>query len=339
MPRKEKQKAKILILLKILEQRTDEEHRMTVPQILDALAQEGVPSERKSVYSDIATLRAMGCDVELQRGPGGGYYIANRRFQLPELKLLVDAVQSSQFITRRKSRELIGKLSGLASEYQAQKLRRQVFVSGRAKSMNESAYYTVDVLYEAIDSDRMVEFRYSDWGLDRRRHPRRGGKPYRVSPWALVWENNSYYLIAYEDYEEPYGIRHYRVDKMSAVKKTEVPRRGKELYDQFDLSAYVQSMFNMYGGPVRKVTLQCENRLASAMLDRFGTGVNPCVEEDGQHFHITVPVAVSPQFLGWICGFGTAVRILEPEEVCAQMTALAAGLARLYPPAAPEQPE
>lgn len=338
MPRKDGQKAKILVLLRILEQRTDEKHLLGVPQLIEALEQEGVPCERKSIYTDIDALRAMGYDIELQRGPGGGYYIANRPFQLPELKLLVDAVQSSRFITQRKSRELIGKLAGLANRYDAQKLQRQVFVSGRVKSMNESAYYTVDALYEAIDADRMVQFLYSDWGVDKRRRHRRGGKPYRVSPWALAWENNSYYLIAYEDYEEPFGIRHYRVDKMSAVKQAEEPRRGKALYDQFDLSAYMQSMFNMYGGPVCNVTLRCENRLATPMLDRFGAGINLISEADNRHFRITVPVAASPQFLGWVCGFGDAIEVLEPPQVRAQMAALAAGLAKLYPQAAAASP-
>lgn len=331
MPRKEGQKAKILALLQILEQKTDENHLLTVPQLAQALEQQGIPCERKSIYTDLDALREMGYDVELQRGPGGGYYLASRRFELPELKLLVDAVQSSRFITKSKSRALIKKIEGLASEYDARLLQRQVFVAGRAKSDNESGFYSVDTLHAAISQDKMVGFVYSDWGMDKKKHARRNGQLYKVSPWALAWENNGYYLIAYEDYEQPFGIRHYRVDKMSRVTVLEQPRRGRQLYDVFDLTAYMQSMFNMYGGPVQNVTLRCENRMVGAMLDRFGAGIILLPEEDGEHFHFTVPAAVSPQFLGWVCGFGSAVEIIAPAAAREQMGVLARQLAGLYP--------
>ncbi|MBQ7859376.1 MAG: transcriptional regulator [Faecalibacterium sp.] len=331
MPRKEGQKAKILILLQILEQNTDETHRMTVPQLAAALEAQGVPCERKSIYTDIAALQQMGYDIEMQRGPGGGYYMASRSFQLPELKLLVDAVQSSRFITQRKSRELIKKLESLASKHQASLLSRQVYVAGRAKSDNESAYYSVDTLHEAINSGKMVQFTYSKWGPDKKKHPRNEGKPYQVSPWALVWENNGYYLIAYQDYAQPANIRHYRVDKMSRVKILDQARRGQQQFRDFDLSAYLQQMFNMFGAKqVHKVTLRCHNSMADAMLDRFGTGVTLMEEEDGAHFHFTVPVAVSPQFLGWVCGFGDLVQITGPDPVVQEMRQLAQALAGQY---------
>lgn len=331
MPRKEGQKAKILALLRILEQQTDENHRMTVQQLTQELEKQGVPCERKSIYTDLDALRAMGYDIDLQRGPGGGYCLASRRFELPELKLLVDAVQSSRFITQKRSLALIEKLESLTSQYNGRLLHRQVFVLGRAKSDNQSAYYGVDTLHTAISQGRMVEFVYSDWGLDKKKHARRGGRPYQVSPWALAWENNSYYLIAYQEYEEPFGMRHYRVDKMSCVNVLEEPRRGGELYDGFNLSAYMRSMFNMYGGPVQDVTLRCENRMAGAMLDRFGTEMILLPEEDGEHFHFTVPVAVSPQFLGWVCGFDSAVEVTAPAAVRARLSELAASLTRMYP--------
>lgn len=334
MPRKENQKAKILVLLNILEQQTDENHRLTVPQLAARLEAEGVPCERKSIYTDIDALRAMGYDVELQRGPGGGYYLASRRFQLPELKLLVDAVQSSRFITQRKSRELIKKLEGLTSQHEATQLQRQVFVAGRAKSDNEAGLYAVDALHDAISEGKMVEFTYSDWGLDKKKHPRRAA-PYRVSPWALAWANDGYYLIAYQDYAAPAGIRHYRVDKMTRVNLLDEPRRGKEAFREFDLTAYLQRMFNMYSAPVQQATLRCKNELAGAMLDRFGTGITLIPEPDGAHFHFTVPVAASPQFYGWVCGFGGGVQITAPAALRAGLAQLAQSLAAEH--AAPQE--
>jgi predicted DNA-binding transcriptional regulator YafY len=336
MSRQEGQKAKILTLLHILEHKSDEAHRLSVPQLEEALAQENVPAERKSIYADLSALQAAGYDVELQRGRGGGYYLGERTFQLAELKLLVDAVQSSRFITKKKSAALIKKLESLTSEYQARLLQRQVFVSGRVKNMNESVYYTVDALHQAIAAGRMVSFRYLQWTPEKKRIPRRDGMLYRVSPWALAWENGNYYLIAYEDYEEPAGIRHYRLDLMANVTVLDAPRCGRAQFENFDLAAYLQQMFGMYTGRRTEVTLRCDNKLAGAMLDRFGTEVTLLPEADGAHFHLTVPVAVSPQFLGWVCGFGSGMHITYPESVRAQMRALTGDLAGAYAAPPPE---
>lgn len=331
MPRQEGQKTKILTLLKLFERKTDEDHRLSVPDLIAALDAAGIPAERKSIYADIAALQEAGYDIELQRGRTGGYYLASRTFQLAELKLLVDAVQSSKFITQKKSSALIRKLEGFASQYQASALQRQVFVSGRAKNANETAYYAVDTLYQAIAADKMVSFQYMEWTPEKVKKPRRDGKPYRVSPWALAWENGYYYLIAYQDYAEPAGIRHYRVDHMNRVTMLESPRCGKEQYAQFDLAAYIKRHFNMYGSSeIHRVTLRCENFMAGAMLDRFGTDVMLIPEEDGQHFHLTVPIAVSPQFLGWVCGLAPHVTVTAPAEVRAEMQALARQLTETY---------
>ena len=326
MARQEGQKAKLLVLKSILERKTDEEHTLSVPQILEALEREGIKAERKSVYTDIEALRQSGVEVELNRGRGGGYYLAGRTFELPELKLLVDAVQSSQFITEKKSHELIKKLESFASEAQARQMQRQVFVSGRAKTMNESIYYSVDALHAAIAGDRQVTFQYMEWTLSKRKAAKRGGELYRVSPWALAWENANYYLVAHT----PGGIRHYRVDKIKGVAITDQPRQGKEEFRALDLAAYTRKMFGMYGGREEKVTLKCANRLVGVMLDRFGTGAI-LVPHPDDTFHLTVPVAVSPQFLGWVCGFGPEVKVIGPEAVRREMAELAASLAGMYP--------
>lgn len=332
MSRQEGQKAKILALLQVFEQKTDDQHMLTVPELVDALNGAGIPAERKSIYTDIAALQDAGYDIEQQRGRGGGYYLASRSFELAELKILVDAVQSSRFITRKKSRELIHKLEGLASSYQASALQRQVFVSGRAKSENETSYYAVDALHQAIASDKMVSFQYWEWQPDGKKHPRREGSLYKVSPWALAWENDNYYLIAYQDYAQPANIRHYRVDRMQKVKVLNHPRAGKKLYADFDLAAYIKKRFNMYASSdEQQVTLRCANHMAGTIIDRFGTGIMLIPEEDGAHFHVTVPIAVSPQFLGWVCGLSPYVTILGPETVREKMCALAHTLAEMYP--------
>ncbi len=332
MPRQEGQKAKLLVLLHIFERHSDEDHLLSVPQLAALLEAENVPAERKSIYADIAALQAAGYDIELQRGRGGGYFLASRTFQLAELKLLVDAVQASKFITKKKSSELIHKLESLASEADARALQRQVYVSGRVKNMNESAYYTVDALYQAIAEGKMVGFQYVDWTPDKKRTPKRDGAQYRVSPWSLAWESNSYYLIAYQDYEEPAGIRHYRVDKMLSVTVLDEARRGRSVFREFDLPAYMQKMFGMFTGQTEEVTLRCENLLAGAMIDRFGTNVTFLQEEDGGHFHFTVPVAVSPQFLGWVCGFGAHMSVTAPESVRMQLETLGQTMALQYRP-------
>lgn len=318
MPKQEGQKRKLLALLQILERQTDEQHRLSSPQLIELLEQEGVRCDRKSLYSDIDALNRLGYDISLQRGPGGGYCMASRPFELAELKLLVDAVQSSRFIPQNKSDALIQKLTGLTSVYQASQLQRQVYVSGRPKTLNKSILYSVDALHEAISRGRMVRFHYAN------------GKVHTVSPWQLAWENGAYYLIAYQDYAVPANIRNYRVDRMSDVKMLDEPRRGKEQFAAFDLPAYLKKHFNMYGGPEHQVTLRCTNDLQAAMRDRFGRGPIFVNEEDGQHFHFTVPICVSEQFYGWVFGFGGKVTVLAPREVRAALGALAQRIAQQY---------
>lgn len=318
MPKQEGQKRKLLALLHILETQTDEQHTLSGTRLVELLAQEGVLCERKSLYSDIEALNQLGYDIALRRGPGGGYYMASRPFELAELKLLVDAVQSSRFIPQRKSNALIKKLTGLTSVYQAGQLQRQVYVYGRPKSLNERILYSVDALHDAISRGRMVVFHYAN------------GKTHAVSPWQLAWENGAYYLIAYQDYAAPANIRNYRVDRMSDVQVLDVPRRGKEQFAAFDLPAYLKKHFNMYGGPEHPVTLRCTSDLQSAMRDRFGRETLFIPEEDGQHFHFTVPVCVSDQFYGWVFGFGGKVTVLAPQEVRAALGRLARDIAQQH---------
>ncbi len=319
MPKQEGQKSKLLALLRIFEQQTDENHLLNVPQLVQLLEQQGILCERKSVYSDIEALNALGYDIQLRRGRNGGYWMASRTFDLAELKLLVDAVQSSRTISKATSDKLIAKLEGLTSRYEGGQLQRQVYVDGRPKSTNRTLPYAVDALFAAINAGKMVQFHYKKRGYPEMR---------TISPWQMAWENGCYYLIAYQDEKEPFGIRNYRVDRMAGVTVLDEPRRGKEAFADFDLPAYLKKHFNMFGGPEHDVTLRCTADLEQAMRERFGTAPIFLPEDDGSAFHFTVPICVSEQFYGWVCGFGGKVEITAPDTVrsaLCEMTAKISG--------------
>ncbi len=330
MPRKEGQKAKILVLLEIFQQQSDIDHRLTVPMLEKMLAKQGVPCERKSIYTDIAALQDAGYPIELVRGPNGGYYLEERDFELAELEILVDAVQNSRFITERKSATLIKKLLQLASKYQASSLTRQVFVADRVKSMNECVYYNVDAIHRAISENQQIHFTYWTHNLKMRKVQRTPKTIYEVSPWALVYEGGNYYLIAYQTYAEPHGIRHYRVDKMDNVTAQNATRLGQENYRDFNLADYTKKTFSMYHGKDKNVTLRCENKHIDAMIDRFGKEIMVIEEANGTHFHFGVTVSVSPQFFGWVCGFGGGVEIAAPAQTQQEMKAFLATLVAGY---------
>lgn len=319
MARQEGQKLKLLALLEIMVRETDERHTLSVPRIVELLQERGIKAERKSIYDDIDTLNSLpGMPLEIQqrRGRGGGYYMTDTPFELAELKLLVDAVYASKFITARKSKVLIDKICRFTSKYQEEALDRRVLVSGRIKSQEEKILYTVDALHRAITAGCQVSFRYCDWTLEKKMAPRHGGSPYRVSPWVLVWDGGNYYLIAYTDGK----LRHYRVDKMTRVELLEdAPREGAAEYNEFDVNVYMQQMFGMFNGTVKKVTLRCENRFAGAMIDRFGTEPLLIPRDPGDRFDMTVTVQVSPQFFGWVAGFCGGVEIVGPPDVRAEM--------------------
>lgn len=319
MPKNPNQKLKLLYLCRILLQKTDEDHKLGVDGLLQQLALCGIEAERKSIYSDIAALQNFGLDIVLQRGPGGGYYVASRDFELPELKLLVDAIQCSRFITEKKSNELIGKMESLASEPQARALQRQVYIADRSKTVNESIYYNIDTLHAAVSAGVQITFQYFEWMIDfsgteriRKRY-RKNGARYQVSPWALTWDDENYYLIAYERTSDT--IRHYRVDKMEHIELTELLREGQNLFhNQFNPASYSRKVFGMFSGEEKTVRLQCENRFIGVLRDRFGSDlmVQPA---DAEHFYVNVSVVVSPQFFSWVFGLGGGVRIVEPLDV------------------------
>lgn len=306
------QKLKLLYIIKFLTENTDENHPASTADIIAYLESNDIHSERKSIYDDMAKLCDFGYDiVPVQNRLGGGYYMAGRDFELAELKLLVDAVQSSRFITTRKSRSLIKKLEQLAGKYDAGKLQRQVYVAGRIKTENESIYYSTDSIHRAIQENRQISFQYLDWSLKKELVPRDQVQR-RVSPWALIWREENYYLAAFDSQDQI--MKHYRVDKMGQVRILKEPREGMEQFGKTDPAVYSNQTFGMYGGQEETVTLQFPNRLIGVVLDRFGRDVD-IRPMTGGVFRMRARVVVSGQFFGWLAGIGWEAVVVSPAPV------------------------
>ena len=311
MPKSEKQKLKLLYITQYLMEKTDENHIATTTELIDYLASNGIRAERKSIYTDIELLIDYGLDIVKVKGRPAGYQLVSRQFELAELKLLVDAVQASKFITSKKSRELIGKLETLCSKKEARQLHRQVVVTNRTKAVNENIYYNVDQIYSAIAGNVKIRFLYFEWNVKKEMQLRHDGAFYEVSPWLLTWDDDNYYLIAYDD--ESRMIKHYRVDKMLKLSLSDKKRQGKEQFENFDIAAYSKKTFGMFAGEEKMVTLSCKTNLIGVIIDRFGNEAS--LRENGEGFVLVrVKVAVSRQFFGWLTGLSDAVKIVGPKE-------------------------
>lgn len=328
MPKGTNQKFKLYRLAQIMLERTDDEHYITMPEIISQLGKYEITADRRSIYQDLRDLEALGIEVEGEpEGKGYHYHVVSRPFELPELKLLVDAIQSSKFITEKKTNELIRKLEKLVSRYEAMGLQRQVYVSGRIKTMNESIYYAVDTIHNAISENRKIRFQYYQWNVKKEMVLRRDGACYHISPWGLSWDDENYYLVGYDS--DAGEIRHYRVDKMIHIRMSEEPREGKEHFRKLNMADYTRKSFGMFGGREQSVKLLVDNSLAGVIIDRFGKDVM-MIPADGDRFTVNVTVMVSRQFLGWIFSLGEKVKILGPEDVTEQMREEGERLLRQY---------
>ena len=327
MAKSPNQKLKLLVLLRFLQRQSDEAHPVTLAEMIRELERWDISAERKSLYDDLETLRAFGADVVAVRGKRPGYYLGSREFELPELKLLVDSIQSSKFVTQRKTLALIRKLEGLCSLHDAQLLERQVFVRGRVKSMNESVYYNVDAISDAISRDRQLRFRYFEFTVSKERRYRRQGSWYVLSPFSLIWDNENYYLLAWDGAERRF--KHFRVDKMTQISPTEQPREGNEAFRELDMSVYSQQVFGMFAGKPVPVRMRFAAHLAGAVIDRFGKDVM-LIPEGTEAFTVMAEVAVSPQFFAWLFGFGAEAEILSPRAVREEAGRQAGQIAALY---------
>ena len=324
MAKSANQKLKLLILKDYLLRNSDEKHPVTIPQIIEELRRYDIKAERKSLYDDLEALRVYGLDIVQSRG---NYYVGQRNFETPELKLLVDSIQSSKFITEKKTMSLIKKLEELASMYDAQLLERQVYVRNRVKSMNESVYYNVDSIADAINQDRAIRFKYFEYTVTKERRIRRNGDWYIVSPFALMWDDENYYMVAWD--ADAGSLKHYRVDKMLEITALKDTREGKEAFAEVDMAAYAKKTFGMFTGQDRSVRLRFKNILAGAVFDRFGRDVM-LIPDGEDHFVVTLDVAVSPQFYWWVFGFGTDVEILSPDDIRERAADLAQQIADQY---------
>lgn len=328
MAKGENQKLKMLYLVKILSEETDDEHSLTTQDIITKLAKYDVNAERKALYRDFEELKAFGLDIiSEQIGRNVYYHLGHRDFELPELKLLVDSVQSAKFITEKKSKDLIKKLEALVSKYEAKHLQRQVVISGRVKTMNESVYYNVDAIHEAISSDKQIRFQYFQWTVKKKMELRKDGAWYVLSPWGLMWDDEYYYMLAYDAEDEM--IKHYRVDKMLNIDIVDCKREGQKAFKSFDMPRYSKSLFGMFSGEQTSVTLEGTNDMAGVLIDRFGKDIilHPIDEE---HFSAIVEVAISKQFLGWVIALGENIKITAPKAVVEQMQEEAKRLYRQY---------
>ena len=312
MARSSNQKLKLLYLAKILMENTDENHPMTVAEMISRLSDYNVTAERKSIYDDLESLQMFGIDIVSVRSKSTGYYIGSRSFELPELKLLVDVVQSSKFITQKKTLSLIKKIESLASRHDAQLLSRQVYVQNRVKSMNESVYYNVDEISAAITGNKAVRFKYYEYTVGGGRRFKKNGDDYTASPFAMIWDDENYYLLAYD--HDAGIMKHFRMDKMASITALDSAREGQELFADTDMSSYTKRVFGMFSGEIRTVRIKFANHLAGSVIDRFGKDIMTAVYDDAS-FTVTTDVAVSPQFFAWLFGFGTEAEILYPDDV------------------------
>lgn len=322
------QKLKLYRLSQIMLEKTDEDHWITMPEILSELDKYGISAERKSIYTDLQELEELGIEVEgEQRGRLYYYHVVGREFELAELKLLVDAIQSSKFITARKSNELIRKLEKHCSEYEAKQLSRQVVVQDRIKTMNESIYYSVDGIHNAIAQNRKIQFKYFSWDIKKNAVLRRNGEFYCISPWALAWEEGNYYMVGYDSNAKM--VKHYRVDKMLNISVVDEMREGKELFEHFNSADYVKKNFSMFGGEEESVMVEIENEMCGIFIDRFGKDIT-FIPKDEKHCTVRLKVALTSFFISWIFALGDGVKVVGPASVVERVKNEAERISKQY---------
>lgn len=329
MPKSANQKLKLLYILKLFKEKTDENHYVTMNDIVEYLAEKEISAERKAIYRDIEALNEFGYDIKGEKiGTGYKYHLASREFELFELKLLVDAVQSSRALTEEKSRELIKKLEAFTSDYNAAKIHKSVIVKNRVKTINEKVYYAMDAVDEAISKNKAIRFEYRRWSVKKELVPKKNAIKENISPWALIWDSDNYYMLGYDPAAQ--GFKHYRLDKMFNVTiESERDREGRELFEGIDLAAYSNEHFSMYGGEICTVKLECKNTTANFIIDKFGTDIS-LVPKDDEWFTVNVDVVPSKMFYGWVFSFGEDIRIISPKGVRKEMRERLKPVAKLY---------
>ena len=310
----------LLLLRQYLHQHTDEQHPVSVTDILAFWQQHGIQAGRKSVYTDIELLQNAGMDIVCVKSSQNKYFVGQRLFELPELKLLVDAVESSRFITEKKSTALIKKLGHLTSTAQAEQLDRRIYMGGTPKPENESIYYNVDTIHNAVQKKQQITFQYFEYTPKKEKILKHDGYKYRFSPYAMIWNRDCYYAVGWS---EKHGkIAQFRVDRMTAIEPLE---QAAVQTPDFDPAEYVRKVFGMYPDNLCTVELLCDNEVMRSVIDRFGENVRT-ETVDEQHFRATVEVAPSPPFFSWVFTFSGKIRIVSPAAVLEEMQDMAAWL-------------
>ncbi len=313
MPRGTNQKFKLFYLARIMLSMTDNEHYITMPEIINELSKYGISAERKTLYNDLKDLDRLGIEIEGEPiGKSFHYHVIERMFELPELKLLVDAIQSAKFITEKKSNELIGKLERFVSSYEAKNLQRQVYISGRIKTVNEAIYYNVDAIHDAINDNKKIKFQYFNWNLKKEMELRHGGAYYLISPWGVLWDDENYYLVGYDSIAA--AIKHYRVDKMLHIDIVDEEREGIQAVNDLNMADYARKSFNMFSADERIVKIRFKNDLAGVAIDRFGNNIM-MIPDGKDYFTVNVSVQFSKQFIHWVLSLGDGAKIIGPEDI------------------------
>ncbi len=311
MMKDNRRKLRAMHIREILLSETDSEHTLNASEIVSRLEARGVSAERKSIYADIDAMCSEGFLDIVCEGSRSGYKVVSRDFELAELKMLVDAVQSCRFISKKQCASLIKKLSSLTSIHEAKGLSRGVYIYDRAESTEGNIFYKIDKIHEAVSQDRVLNFTYTEVFPDKKRAPKKGGRIYEISPFSLIWQEENYYLVGYD--HTSLEIRHYRVDRMDRISVTDEKRQGAEVFETVDLSSYCRSVFGMFGGKEVSVKFRAENRFAGAVFDRFGYSLP--IKTDGDYFEFYASVVPSVRFFGWVFGFDGGLEIISPDKV------------------------
>ncbi|MDD3260659.1 MAG: WYL domain-containing protein [Oscillospiraceae bacterium] len=334
MSKTEGQRERLIMLYRILRLGTDREHLISMQSILQQMEEQGIPAERRSIYCDLQALNDCGIEVETIRGPKGGYRLKSRpfSFEVSDLKLMTDAVASAKFLTEDKSRMLVQKIESMASRYDAAQLQRQVYVVGRVRSENEQTYDNVDVVHHAIAQNEKISFRYFHYDAKKQRIYKYDGAANVVSPYALCWDNEFYYLLAW--YDRTDEMRNFRVDRMENVLLLQ--QKAKPAPPSFNPTRFTRRAFSMYNGRKENVTLEFKDALAGTVLDRFGMETSFHRADIPGWFRIVEDVHISPPFLGWLAQFAGSVRVISPKSVQEELRQQAEEVLNSLPESTPQ---
>lgn len=321
-------KIKLLKLWEILKQESDEDHPLSTGEVLDRLAKYGIQCDRRTLYKDIAVLNRFGYEVLYVHGQHSNlYYVVDRSFDVPELRVLIDAVQAASFITAKKTTELVDKIACLGGSNRAEILKRNIVEFNTTKHSNESIYYSINTIEDGIFSGRKISFQYFDLDCNGKRKFRKEGERYIVNPESMVFANDNYYLVCYDDKHK--NTASYRIDRMFDVRVTDVPINESARPKGLNVSEHRKQSFSMFGGRTVTVSFEADANLLDAVYDKFGEKT-PVVAEKNGKIRFTAAVQLSPVFFGWCCTFGSKLKIIAPESVVNEMKAHMVEITEMY---------